>query len=50
MEKSVEFEKKAKQAESKATYWESKADKITLAVPESLEYFSEQLEKSDYLS
>ena len=46
MKKSVEFEEKAKQAESKAEYWENKADEITLAMPESIEYFSGQLEKA----
>ena len=49
MEKSMELAEKAKEAESKAAYWENKADEITLAMPESIEYFSHQLEKAiDY--
>lgn len=44
MEKSVEFAEKAKEAESKAEYWEGKANEITLAMPESLEYFKGKLE------
>lgn len=44
--KSVEFAEKAKEAERRAEYWENKADEITLATPESLEYFSDQLEKA----
>ncbi len=46
MGKSVECEEKAKEAERKAEYWENKAGEITLAMPESIEYFSEQLEKA----
>lgn len=46
MEKSMEFAKKAEAAESKAEYWENKANEITLAMPESLEYFKAQLEKA----
>ena len=46
MSKSVEFAEKAKEAEQKAEYWENKAEEITLAMPESLEYFSKQLEKA----
>lgn len=46
MEKSMEFAKKAEAAKSKAEYWENKANEITLAMPESLEYFSERLEKA----
>lgn len=46
MEKSMEFAEKAKEAESKVAYWENKADEITLAIPESIEYFSDQLEKA----
>jgi hypothetical protein len=46
MEKSVEYAEKAKEAESKAEYWEAKASEITLAMPESLEYFRGQLEKA----
>jgi len=46
MEKSVEFAEKAKEAEQKAEYWENKGNEITLAMPESLKYFSKQLEKA----
>ncbi len=46
MEKSVESAEKAREAERKAEYWENKADEITLAMPESLEYFRGQLEKA----
>lgn len=46
MGKSVEESDKAKEAEQKAEYWESKADEITLAMPESIEYFSAKLEKA----
>jgi len=46
MEKSVEFAEKSKEAEQKAEYWENKAQEITLAVPESIEYFSDRLEKA----
>jgi len=46
MEKSMEFAEKAKEAESKSEYWETKANETTLAMPESLEYFKEQLEKA----
>lgn len=46
MEKSVELAEKAQLAESKAEYWANKAEEITLAMPESLEYFKEQLEKA----
>ncbi|MEA4919364.1 MAG: DUF3560 domain-containing protein [Clostridiaceae bacterium] len=46
MGKSVECAEKAKEAERKAEYWENKADEITLAMPESIDYFSDQLEKA----
>lgn len=46
MEKSMEHLEKAEEAESKAKYWERKAQEITLAMPESLEYFKEQLAKA----
>lgn len=46
MEKSVESAEKAKEAEQKAKYWENKAEEITLAMPESIEYFSHKLEKA----
>jgi len=47
--KSVEFAEKSKEAERKAEYWENKADEITLAMPESIEYFSYKLEKATAL-
>ena len=46
MGKSVEFAEKSKEAEQKAEYWENKAQEITLAMPESIEYFSDRLEKA----
>ncbi len=46
MGKSVEFAEKAEEAVSKAEYWENKAEEITLAMPESLEYFQAKLEKA----
>ena len=46
MDKSMEHLEKAEQAEHKSEYWEQKATEITLAMPESIEYFSEKLEKA----
>ncbi|HHY22189.1 MAG TPA: DUF3560 domain-containing protein [Bacilli bacterium] len=46
MAKCVESAEKAKTAEQKAEYWARKAEEITLAMPESLEYFTEKLEKA----
>lgn len=46
MEKSVEHSEMAERAQHKAEYWENKAQKITLAMPESIEYFSDRLEKA----
>lgn len=46
MEKSVEHYEKAENAQHKAEYWENKAQEITLAMPESIEYFSDKLEKA----
>lgn len=46
MGKSVEFAEKSKEAERKAEYWANKAEEITLAMPESIEYFSKKLEKA----
>lgn len=46
MAKSVEFAEKSKESERKAEYWDNKADDITLAMPESIQYFSEALEKA----
>ena len=46
MDKSMEHLKIAEQAESKASYWENKAEEITLAMPESVEYFTDKLNKA----
>ena len=46
MDKSMEHLKIAEQAESKASYWENKAEEITLAMPESIEYFAYKLDKA----
>lgn len=46
MDKSMEYYKKAKEQKRKAEYWDSKSKEITLAMPESIEYFSEKLEKA----
>ena len=45
-EKAVELADKAAEQKSKAEYWETKTKEITLAMPESLEYFSARLEKA----
>lgn len=47
MRKAFEFENKAKELLRKAEYWEAKAKEITLAMPESLEYFEYELEKAE---
>ena len=47
MEKVIEFDDKAKEQERKAKYWEKKANEITLAMPESLDYFKYELEKAE---
>lgn len=44
--KSVEFSEKAKESERRAAYWANKAEEITLAMPESLEYFEEKLKEA----
>ena len=46
MGKCVEFAEKSREAERKAKYWENKAEEITLAMPESIEYFEYKLEKA----
>jgi hypothetical protein len=46
MEKSMEFANKAEEQKEKAKYWEKKSKEITLAMPESLEYFQDKLEKA----
>lgn len=47
MAKAVEFENKAKEQIEKAEYWENKANQITLAMPDSLEYFKIKLEQAE---
>lgn len=47
IEKAVEFENKAKEQLAKAEYWENKANQITLAMPESLDYFKFKLEEAE---
>ena len=46
MSKSVEFSQVAEKYESRAEYWESKANTINLSLPESLEYFEYKLEEA----
>ena len=46
IEKSFEYADKAEAAKSKAEYWEAKAQEITLAMPESIYYFTYKLEKA----
>jgi hypothetical protein len=46
MGKSVAESEKAEQHESKAEYWQSKANTINLSMPESIEYFEYKLEQA----
>lgn len=46
MEKSMKYYNKAEEQARKAEYWESRAKDITLAMPESEEYFQYKLEKA----
>lgn len=46
MGKSVAESEKAKEYERRAEYWAEKANKIDLSVPDSLEYFEEELRKA----
>ena len=46
MAKCVESAEKAKVSANKAEHWASKAEEITLAMPESLEYFKEKLSEA----
>ena len=46
-EKAIEYMDKAKEQERKAEYWEKKAEEITLAMPESLDYFKFELERAE---
>ena len=49
MDKMVEASNKAEEQARKAEYWERKSKQITLAVPESLEYFEFKLEQAEEL-
>jgi hypothetical protein len=46
MSKSVEMSKLAEQHESKAEYWERKANDINLSMPESIEYYEYRFEEA----
>jgi len=46
MDKAMEYYNKAEEQKRKAEYWESKAQEITLANPECLEYFEYKLKKA----
>lgn len=46
MGKSVAESEKAKEYERRAEYWKDKASKIDLSMPDSLEYFEEELRKA----
>jgi hypothetical protein len=46
MAKSVEESKKAELHESKANYWERKANEINLSMPESIEYWEYKFEEA----
>ena len=44
MGKSVEFSEKSNAHETKAEYWEKRANDINLSMPESIEYWESKLE------
>ncbi len=46
MRKSIEESKKAQEYENRAEYWQRKATKIDLSMPESLVYFSKKLKEA----
>jgi len=46
MSKSVEFQNKADEYESRVAYWEAKANTINLSMPESLDFYEFELEKA----
>ena len=46
MGKSIEMSEKAEGYESRAKYWEAKANTINLSMPESLEFYGFELEKA----
>lgn len=49
MGKSIEFQKVSEQHESKAEYWENKANEINLSIPESIEYYEYKFEEAKML-
>jgi hypothetical protein len=46
MHKSIELQDKAESHQSKAEYWESKANEINLSMPESIEYYEYKLHEA----
>lgn len=46
MGKSIEMDKKAREHEHKAAYWEAKAKDINLSMPESIDYYEHKLEEA----
>lgn len=46
MHKAVEEDKKAKEYQARAEYWERKASEINLSMPESLEFYQFKLEQA----
>lgn len=46
MDKAMEHLNKAEEQQKRAEYWENKAQEITLAMPCSIEYFEQKLEKA----
>ena len=47
MGKSVEFADKAEEYKQKAKYWASRANKINLSMPESIDYYKFKLEEAE---
>ena len=45
MYKCIEYQNKAEESQKRADYWEMRANDITLAMPESLEYYEHKLEQ-----
>ncbi|HEU0227253.1 MAG TPA: DUF3560 domain-containing protein [Arachidicoccus soli] len=45
MRKSIEEDKKAEDYRRRAEYWESRAERINLSMPESLEYYKHKVEE-----
>jgi len=46
MRRSIEEDEKRKAYKNKAEFWDNKATEINLSMPESIEYFKEELEKA----